>query len=148
MSYPQLTATITRLLCLKSWDGWNPRMYVYIMFHSYCSSILLLSNLVFTLPSLSILNAESNFYQWFIFSRFLLIGYPLKAKQILTRWNVRISILVIWIVAIVTTLPLPIRFTFVAVAHFKEVWLWIMHKLNDHSKYVVVSDYNLFMIYL
>ncbi len=57
----------------------------------------------------------------FTFSRFLLIGYPLKAKQILTKWNVRISILVIWIVAIVTTLPLPIRFTFVAVAHFKEV---------------------------
>ncbi len=83
------------------------------------------------------------FFLIIYFPRFLLIGYPLKAKQILTKWNIRISILLIWVVAIITTLPLPIRFTFVAVAHFKEVRICIMHNLDKVYKDVAVSIDNL-----
>ena len=57
------------------------------------------------------------------FGRFLLICYPLKAKAVLTHRNVKIAILSIWVTSLITTLPLPIKFTYVATAHFEEVRL-------------------------
>ena len=47
----------------------------------------------------------------------------MKAKAVLTHRNVKIAILSIWVTSLITTLPLPIKFTYVATAHFEEVWL-------------------------
>ena len=50
-----------------------------------------------------------------------MICYPLRAKAVLTHQNVKLAILGIWMTSFITTLPLPIKFTYVATAHFEEV---------------------------
>ncbi len=56
-----------------------------------------------------------------VISRVLLICYPLKAKTLLTRHNITMVIAATWGIAFITTLPLPLKFTYVAHARFKDV---------------------------
>ena len=75
--------------------------------------------------------------------RYLLICHPLKARRCLTSKNTLIGIVALWLLAAITALPLPLRFTYVA-----KVYLWegemdvcLLDVLNDET---IGSDWKMY----